>query len=228
MGGLERGQVESSGDHSRGLAVGPTRILGIDPGSRVVGWAIIECGPASRPARGPRSVAPLARRVSNLQAAGSGASRVGPARFVVADGERLSGQTVAARLASIGSLLERILAEYRPDRVAIEEAFYGKSIQSALRLGEARGVVLAAAHRAGLAIDQFTPARIKRCVTGHGRADKQQVAAFVSRALGLSSPPAGGLDATDALAVAWTAFEELRVPAVFGQSRSPANQLPKR
>jgi crossover junction endodeoxyribonuclease RuvC len=102
--------------------------------------------------------------------------------------------------------------------LALEEAFCGKSVQSALRIGEARGVVLAEASRAGLGIHEYAPARIKRCVTGRGDATKDVVADMVLRQLGPATssmtPSLGSLprDASDALAAALTRVEERRSP----------------
>ena len=87
------------------------------------------------------------------------------------------------------------------DVLALEEAFFGKSVQSALRIGEARGVVLVAAARAGIPVAQYPPATIKKAVTGRGGATKEQVQEMVRITLGLAAPPQPA-DAADALAIA--------------------------
>lgn len=97
--------------------------------------------------------------------------------------------------------LAALLAECRPDCVAIENIFHARNVRSALRLGHARGVALLAASSAGLPIVEYTPAEIKRAVVGFGRAEKQQVGHMVKLLLGLETAPTPH-DASDAIAVA--------------------------
>jgi crossover junction endodeoxyribonuclease RuvC len=87
--------------------------------------------------------------------------------------------------------------------VVVEEAFASRNVQSALRIGEGRGVVLACAAAAGIRIEQVPPAVAKKALVGYGAAHKTQVAAMVARTLNLATPPEP-LDATDALALALT------------------------
>ena len=94
-----------------------------------------------------------------------------------------------------------LIAEARPDCVAIENIFYAANVRSALKLGHARGVAMLAAVEAGLPVVEYTPAEIKRAVVGYGRADKNQVQQMVKLILGLAAPPSPH-DAADALAVA--------------------------
>jgi len=108
---------------------------------------------------------------------------------------------VPARLAQILVEFEELLREVRPDVVVVEQAFAARNLQSALRIGEGRGVILAAAARYGSRIVQFAPAVAKKALVGHGAADKTQVAAMVAGTLGLAVAPEP-LDATDALALA--------------------------
>jgi len=105
------------------------------------------------------------------------------------------------RLHVIHAGLVALIAECRPDCVAIENIFHAKNVRSALRLGHARGVALLAASGAGVPIIEYSPAEIKRAVVGFGRAEKQQVGQMVKLLLGLEAPPAS-LDASDAIAVA--------------------------
>ncbi len=146
-------------------------MLGIDPGTRVVGYGAVVAN-----ARGPR-----------LFGAG-----------VLKPGARLD---VPARLAAILSEFEELLQEVRPDVVVVEQAFVSRNLQSALRIGEGRGIILAAAARFGSQVVQFAPAVAKKALVGHGAADKTQVAAMVAETLGLAEAPKP-LDATDALALA--------------------------
>ena len=190
------------------------RILGIDPGTQVVGYGCLEL-PASVTAAGPGTGRPLAMRGSNVVRAaapgGAGAKLV--AAGVLRLGDRRVG--VPARLLSLAQQLADLLRDLAPTEVAVEEAFFGKSVQAALRIGEARGVVLAEAARAGMSLHQYTPARIKRCVTGSGSARKGSVAKMLAQLLPDGAAVGRGdlpEDATDALAVAWTRLEELRSP----------------
>jgi crossover junction endodeoxyribonuclease RuvC len=105
------------------------------------------------------------------------------------------------RLRYIHEGLTRLLAEQRPDCVAIENIFYARNVRSALRLGHARGVALLAAAAAGVSIAEYTPAEIKRAVVGFGRAEKPQVGQMVKLLLGLDAAPTPH-DAADAIAVA--------------------------
>ena len=105
------------------------------------------------------------------------------------------------RLQAMHAGLARLLAEQRPDCVAIENIFHAKNVRSALRLGHARGVALLAASAAAVPIAEYTPAEIKRAVVGFGRAEKPQVGRMVKLLLGLDAVPTPH-DAADALAVA--------------------------
>jgi crossover junction endodeoxyribonuclease RuvC len=105
------------------------------------------------------------------------------------------------RLHVIHAGLTLLIAEHRPDCIAIENIFHARNIRSALRLGHARGVALLAAAAAGVPIVEYTPAEIKRAVVGFGRAEKHQVGQMVKLLLGLEAAPTPH-DAADALAVA--------------------------
>jgi len=105
------------------------------------------------------------------------------------------------RLHHIHTALVGILAECRPDAVAVESLFHAVNARSALQLGHARGVALLAASQAGLVVTEYPPAEVKRAVVGYGRAEKRQVQHMVTLLLGLAEPPEP-FDASDALAVA--------------------------
>jgi crossover junction endodeoxyribonuclease RuvC len=111
------------------------------------------------------------------------------------------GQSLSARLRTIFDTLTRLIQEFRPDCVAVEEPFVDKNIQTALKLGQAEGVALLAAELAGVSSVVYSPATIKLALTGYGRAEKFQVGLMVSRLLRLPEPPASH-HAADALAVA--------------------------
>ena len=109
--------------------------------------------------------------------------------------------TFPERLSIIHAGLAALLAEHRPNCVAIENVFHAKNVRSALKLGHARGVALLAACQAGMAVAEYSPAEIKRAVVGYGRADKPQVQQMIKLLLGLAEVPSPH-DAADALAVA--------------------------
>jgi crossover junction endodeoxyribonuclease RuvC len=197
------------------------RILGIDPGTQVVGYGCLELAVSG--AVGGAHDAPLAMRGSNVIRPGGD----GSVRLVGAGVLRLGGRDTAlpARLLELARQLRSLLAAWAPGELALEHAFHGKSAQAALRIGEARGVVLAEAAAAGLAIHQFAPARVKRCVTGNGAAGKAAVGSMILHLLqgaGAASVAALPADATDALAIAWTRLEARRSPLLAAaEGRSP-------
>ncbi len=124
---------------------------------------------------------------------------------------RAHGDTLADRLACLQRELARAIAELAPEVAALESIFSARNARSALVLGHARGVALAACGTAGLGPAEYTPQQVKAAVTGYGRADKAQVMAMVQRLLGLIAPPAS--DEADALAVAICHGMSMRVRA---------------
>ena len=105
------------------------------------------------------------------------------------------------KLLAIHSGLAALLAQCRPDCVAIENLFHASNARSALKLGHARGVAMLAAVEAGLPIVEYTPAEVKQAVVGYGRAEKRQVQSMIKLLLRLETLPSPH-DAADALAVA--------------------------
>jgi crossover junction endodeoxyribonuclease RuvC len=150
----------------------PVRVLGIDPGSQVVGWAVVE-----------------QRGDGRYQACAFGALRAP------------KGAAAAKRLEELCGGLEKVLAEHAPMEAAIEEAFHGRDASAALRIGEARGALLLTLSRGGLVPVGYTNNVVKKAVTGGGRATKDRVQTMVQRILCLDAPPTP-FDAADALAVA--------------------------
>jgi len=108
-----------------------------------------------------------------------------------------------ARLAAIADALEALLAEHRPDAVAMERVFAQHNVRTVMGTAQASGVVMLAAERARLPLNLYTPSEVKAAVTGDGRAAKAQVGYMVARILGLAEPPKPA-DAADALAIAIT------------------------
>jgi crossover junction endodeoxyribonuclease RuvC len=107
----------------------------------------------------------------------------------------------SARLAELEAALDQLVAAHRPDRVAVERLYFQRNVQTAMAVGQARGVALLVAARHGLPVTEPTPNEVKLAVCGNGAADKQQVAVMVARLLGGHLEGAGD-DATDALAIA--------------------------
>lgn len=146
-------------------------ILGIDPGSRVTGWGII------------RQVG------SRNEFVDCGCLWVGEKEEAVTD-----------RLRDIYAGITGIIGKYAPAEAAIEKVFMGKSADSALKLGQARGVAIVAAVNAGLPVSEYSAKQVKQAVVGKGSAEKNQVQHMIRLLLKLPEiPPA---DAADALAVA--------------------------
>jgi crossover junction endodeoxyribonuclease RuvC len=146
------------------------RVLGIDPGTLVTGWGVVTRTGASF------------RRVA------SGAIALG------------SAKPLGERLGEIRSTIVELCRLHAPSALALEKAFVAQNVQSAFRLGEARGAVLIAAADAGVAVFEYAPAQVKSTVVGYGRADKRQIMRGVSLRLGI--PPAERADEADALALA--------------------------
>ena len=125
---------------------------------------------------------------------GSRITRVASGTLSVGRGE------LPSRLAEIHRGIGDILAEHEPEAAGLERNFVSRNVQSAFRIGEARGVIIAAVASFGVPLTEYTPATVKKAVVGHGRADKNQVQDAVVRLLRLQDHPA--VDEADALAVA--------------------------
>jgi len=146
-------------------------ILGIDPGLAIVGWGVIEYQGSKF-----RTIA-----YGSLQT---------PA-----------GMRTEARLSAIYDGMNELIEKYHPDAVAIEELFFNTNVTTGIRVAEARGVILLAAERAGIPMQEYTPMQVKQAVSGYGKADKRQVITMVTMLLGLAKPPKPD-DTADALAIA--------------------------
>jgi crossover junction endodeoxyribonuclease RuvC len=105
------------------------------------------------------------------------------------------------RLQKIHQKVMQLMDTFKPDEFAIEAPFYGKNVQSMLKLGRAQGVAIAAAMEKGIPITEYSPKKVKQSITGNGNADKEQVWLMLQRITGLPEKPQY-FDATDALAVA--------------------------
>ena len=149
----------------------PTRrIIGIDPGTNLLGFAVLE------ETRGKRSLSEL------------GVHRVP------------RGISDAEKLRSIFDFVGEVMLRFDPDECAVEAPFYGKNVQSMLKLGRAQGVVMAAAIAHGVPVSEYAPKKVKMSVTGSGGASKEQVADMLCSMLNFKRGNMP-LDATDAAAV---------------------------
>lgn len=106
-----------------------------------------------------------------------------------------------AKLERIQNCLKDLITEYSPTQLAIEAPFFGKNVQSMLKLGRAQGVAIATAMQAGLTVHEYSPKKIKQSITGNGNADKEQLMKMLQHLLGFKETPKY-LDASDAMAVA--------------------------
>jgi crossover junction endodeoxyribonuclease RuvC len=135
------------------------RVLGIDPGSEITGYGIIETD---------------GKRHSLVECSGIRAH----SRF-----------TFAQRLLIISQKLEEVIERLKPETCAVEETFYAVNVKSALKLGHARGVAMLAAARAGLTVFEYSPLEVKLALVGYGRAEKKQVQEMVRLLLRLTEAP---------------------------------------
>jgi len=147
------------------------RILGLDPGSYATGYGVVN------------------QSGTRLEEIDSGAIR--PPR----DGHFLR------RLSEIHETLSELLLKFHPDEVAVENPFHARNAKIAIQLGHARAAALLPVVKAGVPVFEYAPREVKLAVTGHGQAEKAQVARMVAVLLGRSRPPDSS-DASDALAVA--------------------------
>ncbi len=148
-------------------------VIGIDPGSRITGWGIVQetsgvlhlvdCGAIKSPSR--------------------------------------AGISFSERLAIIYTELTSIIAKNSPEEAAIEQIFTAKNAAAALKLGQARGAAIAACAGQGLSVNDYEATLVKQTLVGHGHADKSQVSFMVARLLNIKNHN-WALDTSDALAVA--------------------------
>ena len=146
-------------------------ILGIDPGTLVMGYGLIQV------------------TGNNLQLIEMNVLKLSPKKDAY------------QRLELIHQKVCELVKEFKPDELAIEAPFFGKNIQSMLKLGRAQGVAIAAAMQSGLPVTEYSPRKIKQSITGNGNSDKVQIMKMLQRILNFIEDPKY-LDATDALAVA--------------------------
>ena len=149
----------------------PKIILGIDPGTVIMGYGLLSVE--------NKKIALLDMGVLKLSA-------------------KLDAYE---RLEKIHRQVTELIITYKPECFAIEAPFFGKNVQSMLKLGRAQGVAIAAAMQAGLAVNEYSPKKVKQSITGNGNASKEQVMKMMQRLLDIKEDPQY-FDATDALSVA--------------------------
>lgn len=152
-------------------------ILGIDPGTIIMGYGLIKV---------------TGNRISLLEMGvlQPGKASAGP-----------GGNDSYKKLQMIFNTVSGLITKYQPDSFAIEAPFFGKNVQSMLKLGRAQGVAIAAAMRHGLDVTEYSPKKVKQSITGNGNAAKEQVMKMLQQILAFTDDPKH-YDATDALAVA--------------------------
>ena len=166
----------------------PIRILGIDPGLRKTGWGVVV----------------------------SEGSKLGFVACGCVESE--AGLPLSERLRQLHDGLTRVVASYLPDEVAVEETFVNRDPQSALKLGQARGVALVVPALAGLSVAEYAANLVKKTVVGVGHADKKQVQMMI-RVL-LPKAETKSADAADALAVAICHAQHRGMRALVAQMRA--------
>ncbi len=147
------------------------RVLGIDPGTRVTGYGVVD---------------DINGKLSHVT-------------HGTIEGRRKN--SFPDRLKLIFDGLNKVIEEYKPDSIALEEVFYGKSVKSAIKIGEARGIAILCTASANIPMAEYAPTVVKRAVVGSGNAQKVQVSEMVKVILALSEVPKK-YDASDALAIA--------------------------
>ena len=160
------------------------RILGIDPGTASVGYGVIE------------------EQDGQVIMVDCGVIKTAP-----------SDGTTAERLQIIFVELNKLLELFQPDAAAVEELFFGRNITTAIKVGQARGVLLLALANASIPVGEYSPPKIKEAVSGYGNASKEQVQFMVQNMLNLEEIPRPD-DAADGLAVALTHYQWHRFEAL--------------
>jgi crossover junction endodeoxyribonuclease RuvC len=163
------------------MEVENVKILGIDPGTQITGYGLVQI----------RDKKPVILQMGVLE----------PGKY----------EDHYQRLKFLHEKTLHLVENYQPDVLAIEAPFFGKNVQSMLKLGRAQGVIMAAALTCNIPIFEYAPLMVKQAITGMGRAAKEQVAYFLQKVYGLKELPKN-LDTTDAIAVAICHFIQMNKP----------------
>jgi crossover junction endodeoxyribonuclease RuvC len=165
-------------------------IMGVDPGSQLMGYAVIA----------------IHKNIPQL---------------LVMDVLKLTKEKdIYARLEMIHTKIVSLIAQYQPNSFAIEAPFFGKNVQSMLKLGRAQGVAIAAAMQSKLPVTEYAPKKVKQSITGNGNADKDQVWKMLQVILNITEKPQY-FDATDALSVALCHYFQQKIPATKNTATTP-------
>lgn len=169
----------------------PKIILGIDPGTNIMGYGLIKT------------------EGSFMSLVDLGVLKLSPK------------QDVYERLGHIHDKVASLIRQYKPSQFAIEAPFFGKNVQSMLKLGRAQGVAIAAAMQAGLPVCEYSPKKVKQSITGNGNAGKEQVLKMLEKLLHFEGAD-HYLDASDALAVAVCHYFQQKtvLPGAVGKIRN--------
>ena len=175
-------------------------ILGVDPGSRLLGYGLVE------------------KTVNRIRVVDHGTIQLYHKEYkdIPVD------ETTPSRLKEIHIKLSEVIQQYRPQVMAVEKVFFAKNAVSALKLGQARGVVLLTAAVHDLEIHEYSVTEVKSVITGHGRADKEQVAKMLTLMLGAQDFATA--DASDALALAVAHAIGSKTSEIQGQSPTRAGR----
>ena len=162
------------------------RILGIDPGTLVVGYGVID-------------------------------NRADEMSFIHCEAITCKQRSpIGERLCYLFDEITKIISQYQPDAVAVEQPFVAKNVRTALAIGKAQAVAILAASKAGLPVYEYSPAQIKQSVTNYGASSKEQVQEMIKMLLGLPQIPQPN-DAADALAVAICHLREMHLGELLAQ-----------
>lgn len=164
-------------------------IIGIDPGTNILGYGIIEI-------KNNKPIL-LTHGVLNIEKV----------------------EDPYSKLKSIFEKITHLIDEYHPDELSIEAPFFGKNVQSMLKLGRAQGVAMAAALNRSIPVFEYSPRKIKQSITGNGSSSKEQVAYMLNTLVGLKEIPKN-LDATDGIAVALCHYYQSNSPTQAGKKYS--------
>ena len=168
-------------------------ILGIDPGTNIMGYGVLKISSATT----------VSGRRTNQQATMVTMGIIDLRKF----------EDAYLKLGHIFERVTGIIQSYLPDEMAIEAPFFGKNVQSMLKLGRAQGVAIAAAIERSVPIHEYAPMKIKMALTGNGNASKEQVAGMLQRLLKSPQDEMGRfMDATDALAAAYCHYLQMGRP----------------
>jgi crossover junction endodeoxyribonuclease RuvC len=144
-------------------------ILGIDPGSRITGFGIVD-------------------------------NQANSMAYIASGNIKVDGDSLPQRLGYIFAAIKEVIEEHQPEQMGIENVFMARNADSALKLGQARGAAICAAHQAGLEIAEYAPREIKQAIVGTGAASKDQIQHMVKRLLGIKQDLKA--DEADGLAIA--------------------------